>query len=63
MAFLHAAVAAYPPAHRLAYWSLWLLGFMVLAVLLGPIFYKVGINDVDFKARLASALVGSRWPS
>lgn len=40
--------------HRLAYWSLWLLGLMVLAVLLGPLFYKVGINDIDFKARLAS---------
>ena len=40
--------------HRLAYWSLWLLGLMVLAVLLGPLVYKVGINDVDFKARLAS---------
>ena len=39
--------------HRLAYWSLWLLGLMVLAVLLGPLFYKVGINDVDFQARLA----------
>jgi peptide/nickel transport system permease protein len=23
-------------------------------VLLGPLFYKVGINDIDFKARLAS---------
>ena len=40
--------------HRLAFWSLWLLGLMVLAVLLGPLVYKVGINDVDFKARLAS---------
>ncbi|MBL8351786.1 MAG: ABC transporter permease [Burkholderiaceae bacterium] len=40
--------------HRLAFWSLWLLGALVLAVLLGPLFYKVGINDVDFKARLAS---------
>jgi peptide/nickel transport system permease protein len=40
--------------HRLAYWSLWLLGFLVLAVLLGPLFYKVGINDIDFKARLAN---------
>lgn len=40
--------------HRLAYWSLWLLGLLVLAVLIGPLFYKVGINDVDFKARLAS---------
>ena len=39
--------------HRLAYWSLWLLALMVLAVLLGPLFYKVGINDVDFQARLA----------
>jgi peptide/nickel transport system permease protein len=39
--------------HRLAYWSLWLLGLLVLAVLLGPLFYKVGINDVDFQARLA----------
>ena len=40
--------------HRLAFWSLWLLGLMVLAVLLGPLVYKVGINDIDFKARLAS---------
>ena len=39
--------------HRLAYWSLWLLGLLVLAVLLGPFVYKVGINDIDFKARLA----------
>jgi len=39
--------------HRLAYWSLWVLGFMVLAVLLGPLFYKVGINEVDFQSRLA----------
>ena len=39
--------------HRLAYWSLWVLGLLVLAVLIGPLFYKVGINDVDFKARLA----------
>ena len=30
--------------HRLAFWSLWLLGLLVLAVLLGPVFYKVGIN-------------------
>ncbi len=40
--------------HRLAYWSLWVLAAMVLAVLVGPLLYKVGINDVDFKARLAS---------
>ena len=39
--------------HRLAYWSLWLLGLLVLAVLAGPLVYKVGINDIDFKARLA----------
>ncbi|MBP6901589.1 MAG: ABC transporter permease [Burkholderiaceae bacterium] len=39
--------------HRLAFWSLWLLLALVAAVLLGPMFYKVGINDVDFKARLA----------
>ena len=40
--------------HRLAYWSLWVLGLLVLAVLLGPLVYKVGINDIDFQARLAS---------
>jgi peptide/nickel transport system permease protein len=39
--------------HRLAYWSLWALGLLVLAVLLGPLVYKVGINDIDFQARLA----------
>jgi peptide/nickel transport system permease protein len=39
--------------HRLAYWSLWILGALVLAVLLGPLVYKVGINDIDFQARLA----------
>ncbi len=39
--------------HRLAYWSLWVLGTLVLAVLVGPLLYKVGINDIDFKARLA----------
>ena len=39
--------------HRLAYWSLWILGLLVLAVLVGPLVYKVGINDVDFQARLA----------
>jgi len=43
--------------HRLAYWSLWLLGLMVLAVLLGPLVYKVGVNDVDFQSRLA----GPSW--
>ncbi|MEI6025404.1 MAG: ABC transporter permease [Betaproteobacteria bacterium] len=39
--------------HRLAYWSLWVLGLLVLAVLVGPMFYKVGVNDVDFQSRLA----------
>ena len=43
--------------HRLAFYSLWVLGFMVLAVLVGPLFYKVGVNDVDFNARLA----GPSW--
>ena len=43
--------------HRLAYWSLWVLGLLVLAVLLGPMFYTVGVNDVDFQARLA----GPSW--
>ena len=40
--------------HKLALWSLWLLGLLVLAVLLGPLFYKVGVNDIDFKARLVT---------
>lgn len=40
--------------HRLAYWSLWLLGALVAAVLIGPLFYKVGINDVDFAQKLAT---------
>ena len=40
--------------HRLAYWSLWLLTLLVLVVLLGPLVYRVGINDIDFQARLAS---------
>lgn len=39
--------------HRLAYWSLWVFGLLMLAVLLGPLVYKVGINDIDFQARLA----------
>lgn len=38
--------------HRLAYASLWLLGILSLVVLLGPLVYKVGINDIDFTARL-----------
>ena len=43
--------------HGLAYWGLWVLGLLVLAVLLGPVVYKVGINDIDFKTRLA----GPTW--
>ena len=43
--------------HRMAYWSLWLLGLLALCVLLGPLIYKVGINDIDFKSRLA----GPSW--
>ena len=39
--------------HRLAYWSLWVLSLLALVVLIGPFFYKVGVNDIDFKARLA----------
>lgn len=39
--------------HRLAYWSLWLLGLLVVAVLFGPLVWKVGINDVDLLASLS----------
>jgi peptide/nickel transport system permease protein len=39
--------------HRLAYWSLWVLGVMILAVLVGPLFYKVGVNQVDIQAGLS----------
>ena len=39
--------------HRVAYWSLWALALLVLAVLAGPWIYRVGINDIDFQARLA----------
>lgn len=43
--------------HRLAYWSLWVLCLLVLVVLFGPLVYTVGINDIDFQARLA----GPSW--
>jgi peptide/nickel transport system permease protein len=43
--------------HRLAYWSLWVLGAMVAAVVIGPMFYKVGINDIDF----AAGMSGPSW--
>ena len=36
----------------MAFFSRWVLGLLVLAVLVGPLIYKVGINDIDFKARL-----------
>ena len=38
--------------HRLAYASLWILLLLSLAVLFGPMVYKVGINDIDFTARM-----------
>jgi peptide/nickel transport system permease protein len=38
--------------HRLAYGSLWLLALLSLAVLLGPYVWTIGINDIDFTARL-----------
>ena len=44
--------------HRMAFFSLWVLGFLVLAVLVGPLVYKVGINDIDFKARLIEPSAG-----
>jgi peptide/nickel transport system permease protein len=40
--------------HRLAYWGLWVLLLLVLFVVVGPFAYKVGINDIDLKAGLAS---------
>jgi peptide/nickel transport system permease protein len=40
--------------HRLAFYSLWVLAALALAVLVGPLVYKVGINDIDFTSRLAS---------
>ena len=40
--------------HRLAYASLWILGFMVGAVLFGPLVWTVSISDIDFTARLAT---------
>ena len=38
--------------HRLALASLWLLALLSLVVLLGPLVYQVGINDIDFTARM-----------
>ncbi len=38
--------------HKMAMAGLVVLGVMVLLVALGPIFWKVAINDIDFSARL-----------
>jgi len=38
--------------HRLATFGAVMLGIMVLAVLLGPLIYRVPINEIDFKAKL-----------
>src|SRR5437868_12590305 len=38
--------------HRLALISLFVLALMVLLVLLGPLVWKVAINEIDFSARL-----------
>ncbi len=38
--------------HKLALASLCLLALMVLAVVIGPFFWTVAINDIDFSARL-----------
>lgn len=38
--------------HKLAFISLFVLGLMVAMVFLGPLVWKVAINDIDFSARL-----------
>ncbi len=38
--------------HRLAVMGMAVLGMMMVAVLLGPLLYRVPINDIDFKAKL-----------
>ncbi len=38
--------------HRLAIFGAFMLGIMVLAVLVGPFFYRAPINEIDFKAKL-----------
>ena len=40
--------------HRLATFGMVLLALMVVAVLIGPLFYRVPINEIDFKAKLKS---------
>ncbi|WP_119420045.1 ABC transporter permease [Desertibaculum subflavum] len=39
--------------HRLAVASVFILGFMILAVAVGPLVWQVPINEIDFTARLA----------
>jgi peptide/nickel transport system permease protein len=39
--------------HRMALLSLFVLGTIVLMVLLGPLFWRVPIDEIDFMARLA----------
>lgn len=38
--------------HKLALASLFVLGFMILAVIFGPMVWDVPINEIDFRARL-----------
>jgi len=38
--------------HRLALFGVTMLSIMVLAVLVGPLIYRVPINEIDFKAKL-----------
>ena len=38
--------------HKLAYGSVFVLAFMILAVMLGPLVWTVPINEIDFTARL-----------
>jgi peptide/nickel transport system permease protein len=40
--------------HRMAMLSLVVLALMIAAVLLGPLLWKLAINDIDFSARLKS---------
>jgi peptide/nickel transport system permease protein len=39
--------------HKMAFASLFILAFMMAAVALGPLVWKVAINDIDFTAQLA----------
>src|SRR5262249_56857503 len=39
--------------HRLAVGSLLVLALMILAVAIGPLVWRIPINDIDFAARLA----------